>query len=168
MFTFRKGTASDADMVIGFLNEIKSGMTNKEWLYLDPPDVVREMLSEGTMELWMALDEQRLAAVFTVLYPGLESFNYGYDLGFCREDLLRVIHMDTAAVHPSYRGFGLQRQMVAMAEQHLAGKGKRILLTTVHPGNRFSLNNMRNQGYVIQKRLDKYGSERFILRKNIF
>ena len=59
------------------------------------------------------------------------------------------------------------RKMVHTAEEELSGQGKRILLCTVHPENRYSLNNMLNQGYAIQKRVEKYGSERLVLRKDI-
>ena len=166
--TFRKGTLSDAERFSEFLEEIRAGMSNKEWLYLDPPDLVSEMIADGTMELWLAVDGDRLAAVFDILYPGLDSCNYGYDLNLTESELLQVVHMDTSAVHPDYRGQGLQGRMVHTAERELVGSGKRILLCTVHPENQFSLNNMLNQGFEIQKRVRKYGSERLILRKNIF
>ena len=166
--TFRKGTLSDAERFTGFLAEIRAGMSNKEWLYLDPPDLVREMIADGTMELWLAVDGDRLAAVFDILYPGLDSCNYGYDLNLTESELLQVVHMDTSAVHPDYRGQGLQGRMVHTAERELVGSGKRILLCTVHPENRFSLNNMLQQGFEIQKLVRKYCSERLILRKNIF
>jgi len=167
-FTFRKGTAADSELLIRFLDEVKAGMLQQEWFYLDPPEAVRTMLAEGTMELWLATAEDRLAGVFTVLHPGLQEQNYGYDLGLGERELLQVIHMDTAAVHPRYRGQGLQGRMVQMAEEALSGKGRRILLSTVHPENRFSLKNMLAQGYRIEKRVAKYGSERCILRKEIF
>jgi len=165
--TFRRGTYADIETFIQFLEEIRTGMTHKDWFYLDPPDVIRAMMADGTMQLWLAMEEDRLAAVFDVLHPGLNSYNYGYDLDLCEEELLQVVHMDTSAVHPDYRGLGLQARMVHMAEQELSGR-KRILLSTVHPENRFSLNNMLNQGYGIQKRVGKYGSERYVLRKDIF
>lgn len=164
---FRKGNQRDTELFIQFLDTVKEEMTQKEWFYLDPPEVVREMMADGTMELWLAMDADRLAAAFDILHPGLDSFNYGYDLGLTEEELLQVVHMDTSAVHRDYRGQGLQRKMVHTAEEELSGQGKRILLCTVHPENRYSLNNMLNQGYAIQKRVEKYGSERFVLRKDI-
>ena len=166
--TFRKGTAEDTELFIQFLEGIRAGMPQKEWLYLDPPAEVHRMMSDGILEMWLALDCGRTAAVFSILHPGLHPYNYGYDLGLQEGELLQVTHMDTAAVHPDYRGLGLQVKLVRMAEQELYGMGKRILLSTVHPENKYSLNNMRRQGYEIQKRVGKYGSERFILRKNIF
>lgn len=166
--TFRKGTLADTEMFIQFLEEVKANMPEKTWFYLDPPETVRKMMAEGSMELWLAMDAERIAAAFDVVYPGLAAYNYGYDLCLTREELLQVVHMDTSAVHQDYRGLGLQRKMVDTAEKELSGKGKRILLCTVHPENRYSLHNMVKQGYLIQKRVDKYGSERYILRKEIF
>ena len=166
--TIRKGTPADVEALIRFLDAVRADMLRKDWFYLDPPDLVREMLSGGVMELWLAMDGDRMAASFDILYPGLASCNYGYDLGLSREELLRVIHMDTAAVHRDYRGLGLQRRLLERIEQELAGQGRRILLCTVHPENSYSLNNMLKQGYRIEKHVEKYGSERFILRKEIF
>ncbi len=166
--TFRKGTPEDTDLFVHFLDEIKSDMQQKDWLYLDPPELVHAMMSEGIMDLWLAMDEERVAAVFSVLHPGLESYNYGYDLDFTEQELLKVVHMDTAAVHKDYRGLGLQGQMVQIAEKSMSGQGNKILICTVHPDNQFSLTNMLRQGYEIQKCIEKYGSERFILQKNIF
>lgn len=164
----RKGSIADAERFIRFLDEIKLGMHHKEWLYLDPPEEVLKMMSDGIMELWIAMDGDRTAAVFSIIHPGLAGYNYGYDLGLSKEELLRVVHMDTAAVHPDYRGLGLQGRMIRIAEEQLSGPEKKILLCTVHPENRFSLKNMLIHGYQIQMRLNKYGSERFILRKDIF
>ena len=165
---FRKGTTEDTERLIAFLEQVRDGMERKEWFYLDPPEVVRAMMSDGTMELWLAEEDGHLAAIFDMLHPGLQSFNYGYDLDLSEEDLLRVVHMDTSAVHPDYRGQGLQSRMIREAEEELSGKGHRILLCTAHPENRYSLNNLLGLGYAIQKKVEKYGSERYILRKDIF
>lgn len=152
-FQFRKGTRDDVESFIMFLDEIKAAMQQQAWFYLDPADMVRSMVQDRILEFWMAFHERQLAAVFSILIPGLHSYNYGYDLGFTQEELLQVVHMDTAAVHPEYRGFGLQGRMVQMAEQEFAGKGKRFFLSTVHPDNQYSLNNMLSQGYSVQKRV---------------
>lgn len=154
--------------MIRFLEEVHRGMERKDWFYLDPPDEVCRMMAEGLMDFWVSEDNGCLAAIFSVLYPGLRSFNYGYDLELSEDELLRVVHMDTAAVSKAYRGRGLQAGMIRFAEQMLSGKGHRILLSTVHPENRFSLNNLLKLGYTIVRRVDKYGSERYILRKDIF
>lgn len=165
--TIRKGTAADTEQFLALLDAVRENMEHKEWFYLDPHDFVREMMKKGKMELWVAMDGERMAAAFDILRPGLDDYNYGYDLDFTQEQLLQVINMDSAAVLPEYRGLGLQRKLVAMAEEQLHREGAYILLCTVHPDNRFSLNNVLKQGYQIQKKLEKYGSVRYLLRKDL-
>ena len=121
-----------------------------------------------SMELWVAMDGQRLAAALNILYPGLERENYGYDLDFDRDQLMKVVNMDTAVVDSGYRGRGLQRQLLERAESELRGRGETFLLCTIHPANSFSLNNALKAGYEIRKTQPKYGSIRHILCKKIF
>lgn len=163
----RKGTQADTDAFIALLRETRECMEHKEWLYLDPPEEVRELMKTGTMQLWVAMDKNRLAAAFNILIPGLDSVNYGYDLGFDEDSLLQAVNMDTIVVHPDYRGLGLQRKLMQEAEAWAAAQGYCTLLCTVHPDNSYSLNNMLKLGYQIEKKLPKYGSVRCVLRKNM-
>jgi len=163
----RKGTLSDTEQFITLLQEVRQGMSHKEWLYLDAPEEVRQMMTEGTMKLWVAMDGDRMAAAFDILLPGSASFNYGYDLEFEEADLLRVVNMDTVAVRQPYRGMGLHKRLMQVVEQEVAQRGFRILLCTVHPDNHFSLNNFLAQGYSIERKLPKYGSVRYVLRKDL-
>ena len=164
----RKGTMDDIEAFISLLSDVREAMEHKEWFYLDPPEVVRDMMETGIMELWVALDGNRLAGALDILHPGLEEYNYGYDLGFDREQLMHVVNMDSAAVRPEYRGLGLQRRLLDMAEQKLRGRGETYLLCTIHPDNTFSLHNALKQGYTIRKTGPKYGSVRHFLSKKIF
>lgn len=163
----RKGDRNDTENFIKLLYDVQAAMPHKEWFYLDPPEEIREMMADGTMRLWVAMDGERLAGAFDILIPGLDEYNYGYDLGFGEEELLRVINMDTAAVHPDYRGQGLQKRLMQAAEKEICRMGQRILLCTVHPDNQFSLQNVLKQGYAVQKREEKYGSIRYVLRKDL-
>ena len=163
----RRGDMGDTENFIKLLYDVQAAMPHKEWFYLDPPEEIREMMADGTMQLWVAMDGDQLAGAFDILIPGTQEFNYGHDLGFTEEELVRVINMDTAAVHPDYRGQGLQRRLMQVAEKEIAGMGQRLLLCTVHPDNPYSLNNVLKQGYTIQKKLEKYGSVRYILRRDL-
>lgn len=167
MIIIRKGTMEDTESFIELLSYVRQNMEHKEWLYLDSPDEVREMMRNGTMSLWVAVDGKRIVGAFDTLNPKLAPFNYGYILGLDEIDLLRVVNMDTAVVHPDYRGHGLQKRMMQQAETELARSGKHILLCTVHPHNSYSLNNLLSQGYSICKTVSLYGSERHLMRKNL-
>ena len=163
----RKGRKEDTEAFIQLLQEVREEMEQKEWFYLDPPEFVREAMDKGTMQLWVAMDGEQMAGAFDLLIPGLEEYNYGYDLGFSQEELLQVVNMDTAAVHPKYRGLKLQHRLLSAAEEEIRSWGKRILLCTIHPENKYSLNNATALGYEVQSVLDMYGSVRCILRKDI-
>ena len=164
----RKGTRSDLEGFLDLLYQVRESMERKDWIYLDPPDVVRGFMDQGIMELWVAMDGSRMAGALNILHPGLADCNYGYDLGFDEVQLRKVVCMDTAAVHPDYRGRGIQKRLLETAETYLQGTGERYLLCTIHPENRFSLNNALKQGYEIRRTLEKYGSVRHILCKKIF
>ena len=160
----RKISMDELHKYLEFSHIVKDMMVEDDWFFLDPDEEVREMMERDAVGIWLAEDGDRIAAAFCIVYPGLEEFNIGYDLGFSQEELKRVVHMDTAAVHPDYRGRGLQNRMMGLAEQELQGK---ILLCTIHPDNRYSLNNVLKLGYTIEKKTERYNSVRYILRKDL-
>lgn len=166
-FEIVKGTTNDAACFIQFLYDIREKMETKEWFYLDSPDVMKNMIEGGTLEFWLAKDGSQIAAVFDLVRPGLCEINYGYDLRLSDEELKRVINMDNVAVHPDYRGNALQTKLIKYVEEQLCNEGNFILLCTIHPENTYSLRNVISQGYKIQKRIEKYGSVRYLLRKDI-
>lgn len=165
--TIRKGTRQDLEAFVKLLREVRRGMAHKEWFYVDSPEELRAQMDSRIMELWLAMDGSRVAGALDLLIPGLRSCNYGYALGLPEEALMQVVNMDSAAVHPDYRGLGLQRKLLQAAEDWLGQEQPRILLCTVHPDNRFSLQNALAEGYGIQKQLPLYGSTRYLLRKDI-
>lgn len=163
----RKAGADELERFVAFLYAVREQMEEKDWFFLDDPGIFRQQMDRGIMEIWFAMDGERIAGALDVLIPGTEPINYGYDLEFAGEKLLCSANMDCAAVDPDYRGLGIQRQLLEEAEQWLRGRGIRQLLCTIHPENRFSLNNALKQGYSIRKRLERYGSIRYILLREI-
>ena len=162
--TIRKGSQADLEAFLAFTHAVQDAMPQQEWFALDPDEELRDLTADGDMEFWLAEENGRLAAVFSVIRPGMRQWNLGHEIGLAEAELLRVTHMDTAAVHPDHRGRGLQRRMMARAEEELWG---RILLCTIHPDNRFSLDNALKLGYRIERKVERYGSVRYILRKDV-
>ncbi|MBR3973815.1 MAG: GNAT family N-acetyltransferase [Oscillospiraceae bacterium] len=165
--SIRKGNIADTERMLQLLHKVKDGMENDAWFFLDPDEEIRGMMESGVMQLWLAEDGDRVAAIFDYIVPGLNSYNYGYDLGLSEEQLLRVVQMDTAAVDPDYRGLKLQKTLMQRAEREIREVPGRILLSTIHPDNCYSLNNLLAQDYFIAKKVAKYGSVRYVLRKDL-
>lgn len=165
--TVRKGTPADLEQFVDLLLQVRSGMENQEWFYVDSYEEFRRLMDSGAMHIWFAMDEDRVAGALDILIPGTEDYNYGYLLDYSEELLLQVVNMDSAAVLSGYRGQGLQKQLLQVAEDWLGQDQNRIFLCTVHPDNRFSLNNALAQGYEIQKQISIYGSVRYLLKKEM-
>ena len=162
-FTIRTGTPCTLEDYIRFIHTVQNTMSQSDWFAIDPDVETRELSAAEDLSFWMAETDARVAAVFSIIRPGLRDFNLGYELGLPETDLQRVIHMDTAAVYPDFRGHGLQNRLMTHAESFLPGK---ILLCTIHPENRYSLQNVLKLGYRIEKQVARYGSVRYILRKD--
>ena len=161
--TIRKGCLSDLERYMAFTHDIQDTMPQQDWFAVDPDEETRELAEAGDLEFWLAECQGRLAGVFSVVHPRLRECNLGWELGLTEPELRRVTHMDTAAVHPDCRGQGLQRRLLQEGEKVLKD---RILLCTIHPDNQYSLKNALKLGYTIEKQVARYGSVRYILRKN--
>lgn len=160
----REGCLSELEDFIRLNHQVQEGMVQSEWFAIDPDEETRELAQAGDLRFWVADADGRMAGVFSLIRPGLRDFNLGYELELTEAELERVIHMDSAAVHPEFRGHAIQRRLISRAEEELEGK---ILLCTIHPDNRYSLQNMQKLGYTVEKKVARYGSVRYILRKDM-
>lgn len=165
--TIRKGTREDLNSFVQLLTEVRAGMEHPEWFYVDPPAETHALMDKGILELWLAEENGKVVAVFDLLIAGKDTCNYGCSLGFSEAQLMRTVNMDSVAVHPDYRGRGLQRRLLQTAEEWLLGQGEWTLLCTIHPDNRFSLNNALLQGYETLCKMPMYGSVRYFLKKTL-
>lgn len=160
-FRIEKTDLEDISDVIRIIMEVRDLIPDdqKEWFAVDDEVYTREVLTDGRGRGYKAVECEsgKIAGVFTAIIPGTEEFNLGRDIGLSEEELLSVVHMDTAAVLPVYRGYGLQGRLMKYVEEDLKESGYHILCCTAHPDNRFSVNNILRQGYEIMLTKEKYG-----------
>ena len=94
---------------------------------------------------------------YSFLYlPGEWKDNFGADIDLPRNELNRVVHMATVAVHHAYRGNSLQSMMQGI---HL-GVAQRLgydHACMVSPKNRPSLQNIFSHGLIIKALKIKFG-----------
>jgi GNAT superfamily N-acetyltransferase len=124
--------------------------------YLHKPNIILGVFSE-----------KRLIAYCSIAFPGTDSDNLGWDLGWLSEQVKNCAKLDTVLVEPSFRGRGLQRVLIHKAiEKAQNDLVNGSILTTVSPQNSHSLQNMQTEGFQILLKTEKYGGrERFILGK---
>lgn len=166
-FIIRKAAPEDVEQIMVIMEEAKASSVHPEWFVADTEDYVREHLDGTGFVVVAESDDGNIAGFFLVKKPEPEE-NLGTFLDFSEQQLAQVVIMDSAAVRSEYRGNNLQSRMLKEAEGLLEKSGFCRLMCTVHPENRFSLNNMQKNGYEIQKTVRCYGGlERHILMKEI-
>ena len=161
--------ASDAAEIYRIMTEARSLMPDPGWYCTDSEKYIRAHIENpDTGIAFKAVDHGCLAAFFILHYPGNTPDSLGHYMKLGREDLGRVVHMDSLAVRPDFRGRGLQSLLMAHGEQYLNATPYCHLMGTVHPENRYSLNNFLKLGYRIVATTEKYGGlPRHVLYKSL-
>jgi hypothetical protein len=90
------------------------------------------------------LAPEGLVAYHVLDVPSRE--NYGADIGLLPEELPKVAHRKTMAVHPDYRGNGLQRKMNPAQIELMRSASFRHACCTVSPKNSYSIPNHIDYG----------------------
>lgn len=171
-FQLTKAKAEEASLLTSLIREVWNGMEQQEWFAPEEGEnYIRQLIEQEKGVAWIATDTalEKIAGLFLIVYPGKDNpDNLGRDISLPEHELNLVAHMDTVVVHPSFRGYGLQRKLTAKAEEELRAAGYRYLLCTVHPDNCFSRINMEKAGYRCVKQVLKYGGlPRLILMKEV-
>lgn len=157
-FTIRKAVPEDLDILMDIMQKTVDHMQRPEWFVAESREYVSGHLAGERGFVLAAEDEAgQMAAFFLVDYPEGREDNLGLDLEFQKSELMRVAHMDTVAVLPEYRGHGLMAGLLEAAERELEQTSYEHLMATVHPDNRFSLDNMLGHGYRVMLTKKKYG-----------
>jgi GNAT superfamily N-acetyltransferase len=112
---------------------------------------------------------EHLVAYSIIRIPGHSSKygNLGRDINLPEEDLGKVAHLQAIAVHPAYRGNGLQRLLIHRHLSVAEVQGYKHICCTVSPKNPISLANMLSSGLLIEGLAPKFHDwPRFILHRD--
>ena len=134
-------------------------LSEREW---------EEILGENGLVIGFEVDG-RLWGFSGIVFPGTREDNLGRDIGLKEDEILRVGHLETAVVHPAFRGNDLQRKMgyllIKAAQER---EGWEYLLNTVSPFNYPSILSTISMKMQIIDIAEKYeGKLRYIGFRNI-
>ena len=178
-FQLIRAVPQDAKALACIMETVTTGMNNPEWFMDDDEDYITAhightpLCKEDVGFIMKAVADvdgkEVLAGFFMVAFPGPVEKNLGNHIEMSTEELCGVAHMDSVVILPEFRGYGLQSKLVNKAEEILLKETDyRVCMCTVHPDNKYSLNNMLNHGYKVVAEALKYGGyRRFILKKEI-
>ena len=188
-YTLRLATLEEAYEIWSVMDICYQALKHKEYFICDDLDYVKDILSGHGLGV-VACDERgKIVGNLLVKYPGLSEENLGYDVFRKAEDssddnsnssslyrecsimlsednLMRVLHMDSASVLPEHRGHGLEHRMIAFAETLVDTSKYHYAFATVAPENTASLKSLEKNGYQVMVTKEKYGGlTRSILMK---
>lgn len=109
-----------------------------------------------------------LIAYGAVYVPAPGADNFGVDIGLDRRSLETFAHLETTAVHPAYRGNGLQKKLMAVMMDALRRRGYHHLGCTVSPLNHHSVTNIFHHRFVIRALKSKFGGLlRYVMYRDV-
>lgn len=188
-YTLRLATLKEAYEIWSVMDICYQALEHKEYFICDDLDYVKDILSGHGLGV-VACDERgKIVGNLLVKYPGLSEENLGYDvfrkvedssddnsnssslyrecsIMLSEDNLMRVLHMDSASVLPEHRGHGLEHRMIAFAETLVDASKYHYAFATVAPENTASLKSLEKNGYQVMVTKEKYGGlTRSILMK---
>lgn len=178
-FAIKRAIPEDVDRLTAIMEEVTAGLVNTEWFMEDDADYIRAhvghipVVAEDCGFIFKAVvdkdGQEEIAGFFMVDFPGIGERNLGHHMALKEEQLLKVAHMDSVVILPQFRGYKLQYRLMEAAEEVLRRETEySIWMATVHPDNKYSLNNVRAHGYEVVAEAMKYGGyRRYVLKKEI-
>jgi len=146
---------------------IVQNLSDKEIFRTHTPDYFRDHFKVENSVIGIFTDDGLIA--YNVLYfPGVDGDNFGTDIALPSDELDKVVHLETVAVHPAFRGNSLQRKMEGVHLRTIQEMGYKHVCCMVSPKNHPSLQNIFSNGLVIKAVKIKFGWRlRYIMHKNL-
>ncbi len=156
MFEFRLIREDELEKIMQLQKDCFAVLENHDWLRRNTEETFRLCLKRPNYCLG-CFEGEHLAALGILQICNEDKENLGYQLDYPPERVSEVGNMKLVLVDPAYRGNGLQRQLMDRCEKNARRKNIRVLATTVHPDNVYSVHNIEKCGYVYHSRHEKYG-----------
>lgn len=157
-------TLEDLDSIMELQERICAGMNEPDWFVATSREENIIFLTSPNTIIGV-FDGDKIIAFGSLVFPGMDSSNLGWDLEWPEEKALHCATLDTIVVDSDYRGLGLQRKLIQLCVEYARKiMPECIVLTTICPDNIYSLRNGLAEGFEILMRKIKYtGVDRYIL-----
>ena len=126
-----------------FYNLVKKNMKYPDWLGDFTIEKMQLMLKSGTKIYVYSLDKPICSMM---LIPSTEKDIKKFNLNL---DYKEVVDYGPMFVNPKYIGNNLQFQMLKKLNKLSLKKRYKYVVTTVHPKNNYSINNLLKSGFVL-------------------
>ena len=132
-------------------------------------EILESMLVDGCYGVYSG---EKLIAVSIIVFNRKTERNLAIDWEEKKNDSIysQYFTFDSVQVHPRYRGFGLQKVFLDLAEELVGKTAASSIVATVSPKNPHSLKNFEKYKYYrhqTKNPYSKYGAKRILVRKDV-
>lgn len=162
-----KATRSDIPAILILQEEVVVSIPQKDLFEKSTREEIEKAVEDKTA--YILRDAKGKVVSFSLLIMhDLGKRNLGNDLGYSVEEKKKTCVFDTVFTNIAYRGYGIQRFFLWLAEEEAKKEGYKILLATVSNENRYSLDNFLKYGYTKEREMLKYrDKKRWIVSKRL-
>lgn len=166
-FSVRRLSVADIEAVETVQQDVIAALEDKKILQPLSLDELHFLLGDHGVMVGAFVGEE-LMAFRALLEPPLDDEHLGRDAGLAEQVLPRVAYQEISAVHPQYRGYGLQRTLAEVVMQELDRTRFDYICATVMPFNIASLKDKFAQGMQVVALKLKYGGKlRYVFMKDL-
>ncbi len=132
----------DVDKYIEYRENVKKEMKEPDWLGDFSKDDILYMLDNNS-KIWMYFkDEEFICSMMLIPSTKKDLDKFGIDL-----DFNEVVDYGPMFVNSKYVGNSLQYQMLKELDEYSSNRGYKYAISTVHPNNIYSINNLIKDGF---------------------
>lgn len=154
-------SSDNIDELLDLQNIVVNDLDDKDYFRPSTKEMLNLFIKNG--HSIGAYKDDNLIAYRLIYSPKDKEHNLGFDLDLNKNDLGRVIHFETAVVHPKYRGSRLQILLTKELSEQVNLEDS-IVCASCYTMNYPSLSNLIKMGLSINTLKNKYDSKlRFIL-----
>jgi ribosomal protein S18 acetylase RimI-like enzyme len=166
-YVMRALDADELDAAFALHREVLQGLPAPHLFRADSRDFMARHIDERGRTIGTFADG-RLVGYAVISFPDDEPDNLGRDVPLPAEEMPHVADYDGSAVHPDFRGNGLQLRMSELRHRIALARGRHHILGTVSPDNPASLGNFLRFGFQVRNLRNKYGGAlRLIIHRDL-
>lgn len=156
----KKASIDDLNKILNFQKNIIDRMPNKEFFTpLTEHEFVYPIENNGLV--YLLYYDNTLIGLFVLTINPEDDILDEYQL----DSPLDVAIFDSVMIAEKYRGSSLQLQGMKLINEEAHKLGVKKIVATIHPDNRYSLDNFIKDEYKIINKMEIHGGPRYIVEK---
>ena len=166
VFNYRFAKKEDINRCLYLEKIIANESDSNLHLSYNKKDLIHKLVNKN--KILLLFYKNRLIAYSNVELSNKDRLNWIDEFDIKKKFFCFVGYLGGTRVSSNFRGYGIQRFFIRKREEYLKKIGCKLSLITVHPKNKYSLNNIVSSNYIlIKKNKNIFGKIRLFYKKSL-